>query len=143
MTQCQSCRYDLRFTQAPTIDASPEYHRLPRFQTFLLKAMRSGRCRLWGFHSVQSARFFEVLHKRLQFFLTMMHALLFREAFSEYLTVSSFASHFRSPPPRSIEVLGVEDRLAFMLFVSWWFDRRPAGLMYLNSEIDLRQMGRL
>jgi TniQ len=65
MTQCHSCRYDLRFTRAPTLDASPEYHRLLQFQTFLLKTMQSGRCRLWSFHSVQSARFFEVLHKRV------------------------------------------------------------------------------
>jgi hypothetical protein len=72
-----------------------------------------------------------------------MHVPLFREAFREYLTASFFASHFRSPPPRSLEVLGAEDRLVFMLFVSWWFNRRPEGLMHLNSESDLRQMGRL
>jgi Helix-turn-helix domain len=52
-------------------------------------------------------------------------------------------SHFRSPPPRSLEVLGVEGHLVFMLFVSWWFDRRPEGFVHLNSESDLRQMGHL
>jgi hypothetical protein len=143
ITLCHRCRYDMRFAPAPTIGIGTESRRLVQFQTFLLKAMRSGRCRLWSFHAVQSALFFEVLHKRVQFFLTTMHAPLFREAFSEYPTASFFASHFRSPPPRSLEVLGVEERLAFMLFVSWWFDRRPEGLMHLNSESDLRQMGRL
>jgi hypothetical protein len=48
-----------------------------------------------------------------------------------------------SPTPRSIEVLGVEDRLELMRFVSWWFDQRPEEFMQLNAEIDLRPMGRV
>jgi tryptophan 2,3-dioxygenase len=119
-----------------------EYHRLIRFQTFLLKAIRTGRCRLWGFNSIQSALFFTVLHRQVWICLTTMHAPAFREAFGEYLQSSFFAAHFASPPYRSIEVLGVEDRLELMLLLSWWFEQRPEGLRQLGSAVDLRQMVR-
>ena len=45
-----------------------------------------------------------------------------------------------SPTPRSIEGLGVEDRLELMRFVSWWFDQRPEEFMQLNAEIDLKMV---
>jgi hypothetical protein len=48
-----------------------------------------------------------------------------------------------SPTPRSIEGLGVEDHLDLMRFVSWWFDQQREEFMQLNSEIHLRQMGRV
>jgi hypothetical protein len=136
MTLCHRCRCDLRFAQAPPLGRSTEYHRLIRFQTFLLKALRTGKCRLWGLHSIQSTLFFAVLHRHVWIFLTTMHAPVFREAFGAYRKCASLVSHFALLPQRSIEVLGVEDRLAFMLFLSWWFEQRPEGLMRLGSEVE-------
>lgn len=69
-------------------------------------------------------------------FLTMIHAPAFKMAFGEYLDASFFESHLTSVKRRSLEALGVEDRMLFMLFMSWWFEQWPETLMALCSEIE-------
>jgi hypothetical protein len=98
---------------------------------------------LWGPSTIQSALFFGVLHRRVRVFLTTLRAPAFREVFGAYGPGARLPSHMASPTPRSIEGLGVEDRLELMRFVSCWFDQRPEQFMQLNSEIDLRPMGRV
>jgi hypothetical protein len=143
MTQCHDCWSDLRCAQAPRLGRSATSHRLVRCQTFLVQTMRTGRCRLWGPSTIQGTRFFEVLHRRVRVFLTTMRAPAFREVFGTYGPGTMLPSRVASPTPRSIEGLGVEDRLELMRFVSLWFDQRPEEFMQLNPEIDLRQVGRL
>jgi TniQ len=143
MTQCHDCRDDLRGAQAPILGRSATSHRLVRCQTFLLQTMRIGWCRLWGPSTIQGALFFGVLHRRVRVFLTTMRASAFREVFGADGPGAMLPSRMVSPTSRSIEGLGVEDRLELMRFVSWWFDQRPEEFLQLNSEIDLRQMGRV
>jgi hypothetical protein len=45
---------------------------------------------------------------------------------------------FQDIPSIYFETLSVEDRLAFMLFISWWFDQRPERGMLLGSEVELK-----
>jgi hypothetical protein len=138
ITLCHSCRYDMRLAHAPAIGRGTAYQRLVQFQTFLLDTMKSGSCRLGNFTSVPGARFFAALRKRMQFFLTTMHTPGFKEAFGASLPASFFASPVASAPHRSFEGLGVEERLAFMLFLSWWFNQRPERWMMLGSEVERR-----
>jgi hypothetical protein len=142
MTQCHDCRDDLCGAHAPILDRSATAHRLVRCQTFLLRTMRTGWCRLWGPSTIQGAWFFGVLHRRVRVFLPTMRAPAFREVFGAYEPGARLPSRMASPTSRSIEGLGVEDRLELMRFVSWWFDQRPDEFMPLNAEIDLRPMGR-
>jgi hypothetical protein len=143
MTLCHRCRCDMRFAHTPPLGRSMEDHCLLRFQTFLVKTIRTGRCRLWSVSSIQSALFFAVLHRRVWIFLTTLHAPAFSEAFGAYPHCSSLASDVVVVPQPSIEGLGVEDRLTFMRFLSWWFDRQPAAFLRLGAEADRGQRDHL
>jgi hypothetical protein len=96
MTQCYRCQHDLRLAQAPPIGENTDYRHLVQFQTFLLRAMRRGNGRLWGFNGIPGAPFLTDLYQRMQFFLAKIHAPGFQEAFGEYLHPAFFASHLTS-----------------------------------------------
>jgi len=138
ITLCHRCRYDLRLASAPAMDESTEYERLLQLQRFFLATMRNGSCQLGGLLAMPGAPFFDRLHERMQLFLTMMPAPVFKEAFGEYLDASFFDSHLASVPDRSLEGFGVEDRLLFMLFMSWWFDQQPERLIALCPDVIRR-----
>jgi hypothetical protein len=136
ITLCHSCRYNMRLAHAPAIGRSSAYQRLVQLQAFLLGTMKSGNCRWRDCTSIPGTRFFAALRKRMQFFLTTMHTPAFKEAFGASLPASFFASPVASAPHRSFEGLGVDDRLACMLFLSWWFAQRPERLLLLGSEVE-------
>jgi hypothetical protein len=142
ITQCYHCRHDLRLAQAPPIGESVEYDHLAQFQTFLLSAMRRGQGRLWGVSAIQGAPFLKDVYKCMMFFLSIIHAPAFREAFGEYLLPSFFDSHLTLTRQRSLERLGVEDRQAFMVFISWWYNRQFQRWIMPDSEIEFRQPDR-
>ena len=54
-------------------------------------------------------------------------------AFGNYLDASFFESHLTSVKRRSLEALEVEDRLLFMLFMSWWSEQWPEAFQALGS----------
>jgi hypothetical protein len=66
-------------------------------------------------------------------FLTMMHAPAFKMAFGSYLDDSFFESPLTSVRRRSLEALEVEDRLLFMLFMSWWSEQWSEAFRALGS----------
>ncbi len=134
ITLCYRCRDDLRSAYAPMIDERTDDDRyLLQFQTFLLKRLRSGRCQLGGFAPIRSVEFFDRLRRRMLHFLTLMHAPAFKMAFGNYLDASFFESHLTSVKRRSLEALEVEDRLLFMLFMSWWSEQWPEAFRALGS----------
>jgi hypothetical protein len=128
--------------QAPPIGESVEYDHLAQFQTFLLSAMRRGQGRLWGVSAIQGAIFLKDVYKCMMFFLSTIHAPAFREAFGEYLLPSFFDSHLTLTRQRSLERLGVEDRQAFMVFISWWYNRQFQRWIMPDSETEFRQPDR-
>jgi hypothetical protein len=138
ITLCHSCRYDMRLAQAPVIGRYMAYQCLIQFQTCLLETLRSGKCQWRDLTAIPGARFFEALSQRMRFFLTTIHTPAFQEAFGAYLHDAFFESHVASTYHRSFETLSVEDRLAFMFFISWWFDQRPERGMLLGSEVELK-----
>ena len=77
--------------------------------------------------------FFDWLHRRMLHFLTIMHAPAFKMAFGERLDASFFESPLTSIKQRSFEALDVEDRLLFMLFMSWWIEQRPEAFRALGA----------
>jgi len=143
MTQCYRCRHDLREAQAPPIGENTDYRHLVQFQTFLLSAMRRGKGQLWGFNGIPGTPFLTGLYQRMQFFLAKIHAPAFQEAFGEYLHPAFFESHLTSRRQRSLEGLGVEDRLVFMLFISWWFNRQCERWIMSDSEIAFGELDRI
>jgi hypothetical protein len=74
----------------------------------------------------------------MTFFLSTMHAPAFREAFGEYLHPAFFDAHLTLTRQRSFERLGVEDRQAFMVFISWWYNRQFQRWIMPDSEIEFR-----
>lgn len=80
-----------------------------------------------------NAEFFDRLRRRMLHFLTMMHAPAFKMAFGSYLDASFFESHLTSVKRQSLEALDVEDRLLFMLFMSWWSKQWPEAFRALGS----------
>jgi len=42
-----------------------------------------------------------------------------------------------------MEGLGVEDRLVFMLFISWWFNRQYERWIMSDSEIAFGELDRI
>jgi hypothetical protein len=142
MTVCHSCRCDMRCAQAPTLRRNANDQRWVQFQTFLLTTMRTGRCRVVGSSSIQGARFVGELHRCVRVFLTTMHVPVFREAFGAYVPSALLHSHGASPLQRSIEVLGIEDRMKLMRFVSWWFGQWPARSMQCGAEAQRGEMDR-
>jgi hypothetical protein len=124
--------------QALPLGKSVEYDHLAQFQTFLLSAMRRGQGRLWGMNAIQGATFLKDVYKCMTFFLSTMHAPAFRDAFGAYLHPSFFDSHLTSIRHRLFERLGLEDRLAFMVFISWWYNRQYQRWIMPDSEIEIR-----
>jgi hypothetical protein len=100
--------------------------------------MRRGQGRLWGVSAIQGATFLKDVYKCVIFFLSTMHAPAFREAFGESLLPSFFDSHLTLTRQRSIERLGLEDRQAFMVFISWRYNRQSQRWIMPDSEIEFR-----
>jgi hypothetical protein len=136
MTWCYHCGHDLRWTHALPIDEGREYRRLSQFQASLLRTMRRGKGQLWGLNVTQGASFLQGVYKLMQFFLTKMHAPVFQEAFNEYMHPSFFASDLTATRHRSFEGLDADNRLVFMLFISWWYNWQVERFSMADTETE-------
>lgn len=68
--------------------------------------------------------------------LSVMHVPVFKTAFRESFGALFSATHLTCVRHPALERLEVEDRMLFMVLMSWWFKQEPEELAALCTEVE-------
>lgn len=125
ITCCYRCRFDLRWGEAPILDASTMHQRVVAFQTALLEALVIGWYPLAASGIVRVSRYLRVLHHLARLLTTHKQAAQWRATFCRRARQPYFEPRFPSSTRRALEVLSVMDRFRLMLLLAWWLEDWP------------------
>lgn len=125
ITCCYRCQFDARRAWAPALDHTAGQHRVMRFQTLLVEALRRGWYPLSQAASVATQEYLFVVQQLGRLLITRHRAQELRRGFCGHLGAPYFEPSFPSSRGRALEVLSVADRFTLMLLLGWWLDDWP------------------